>query len=230
MRILHAFADDGVESEALSDYGEVVQVGLDPTDKNASTPIKADATDLPFAENSFDLGLFHPPCGFVSPLSDTKGGSREDWPNLIPDARREAKRVCDHYIIENKKEARSEMRDPIVLDGGMFGLPIDYKRAFETSFTVEQPPQQRTFGETETSPFFSSERSKLWWATAKGYTTAYQKGHLAKNCVPRPYLQYLMQAYAQAIDKGQRADYSEYDKEMDTRRAKKANTTLGKFQ
>lgn len=226
MKILHCYADDGVESEVLSAYGEVIRVGLNPKDTNQSEPIKADAKELPFREDTFDLGLFHPPCGYVSPLSDTKGGSRDDWPNLIPVAREQAQRVCEHYVIENKKQATKDMVDPVVLDGGMFGLPMDYARAFETSFPVDQPPRNRTFGDAEYQPFFSSEHSKEAWAAAKGYPPNYQKGHLAKNCVPRSYLQYLMRHYFEAVDNDVRPDYSDYDTEMDAKRSKEANAEL----
>jgi len=41
--ILHCFADYGTESEVLSDFGNVIRVGIDPKDTNESTPIKADA-------------------------------------------------------------------------------------------------------------------------------------------------------------------------------------------
>jgi len=65
--ILHCFADYGTESEVLSDFGNVIRVGIDPKDTNESTPIKADAHiedkewDLPIKDDvTFDLGLFHP--------------------------------------------------------------------------------------------------------------------------------------------------------------------------
>jgi len=229
LTILHAYADTGIESEVLADYGDVTRVGLNPKDTNRSTPLKCDARDLPFQANTFDIGVFHPPCGFVSPLSDTKTGSREDWDNLIPDARREAQRVCKHYIIENKKQAQEYMDNPVILDGGMFGLPMDYARAFETTFAVEQPSQIRTIGGTTGQPFFNSEHSKEWWASAKGYRPRYQKGHIAKNAVPRAYLQYLLRAYFKAIDNDERPDYSDYDKRMDAKRARKQNAELGDY-
>jgi len=114
MRTLHGYADTGVESELLCEHGEVIRVGLDPKDSNDSKPVEADMRNPPFPDGSFDLALFHPPCGFVSPLSDTKGGSKDDWDNLIPDARREAQRLADHYIIENKAEAAEYMNDPVI--------------------------------------------------------------------------------------------------------------------
>jgi len=231
MKILHAYADAGVESELLSDYGTVIRLGLEPTDKNQSHPIRCDATQAPIKDSvTFNLGVGHPPCGFRSPMSDTKGGSRDDWENLIPDARDLLQSHCEHYVVENKYEARDKLQSPVVLDGGMFGQPYEVKRAFETSFPVEQPPQQRTFGDTDGQGFFSSEHSTEWWAAVKGYTPKYQKGHLAKNTIPRVYLRYLLAAYFKAVDDKDRPDYSEYDKEMDAERAKQANQQLTEYQ
>jgi len=230
VQILHACADDGVESEALAQYGDVTRVGLNPTDKNQSQPVQANIKKLPFADNSFDLSLWHPPCGYVSPLSDTKGGNREDWENLIPVAREQAQRVSEHYIIENKAEAAKDMDDPIILEGEMFGKPFEYKRAFETSFPVSEPPAIQTLGRTEMQPFFSSEHSTEQWAAAKGYPPKYSKGHLAKNCVPRAYVEHLLRAYFEAVDSESRPDYTEYDKEMDAQRSQAQNSQLSQYE
>jgi len=231
MKILHCFADEGVESELLAEHGSVVRVGIDPTNKNQSQPIKANAKQLPFSDGvTFDLGVFHPPCGFVSPMSATKNGSQDDWENMIPLARDLGKRFCDHYIIENKYEAREYMQNPVTLSGGMFGQPYEVKRIFETSYDVEQPPQHRTFGEADGQGFFSSEHSTEWWATVKGYSPKYRKDHLAKNTIPRVYLRHILAGYYKAIDTEDRPDYSNYDKEMDAKRAQEQNKQLTEWQ
>lgn len=229
-KIAHMFADSGVESEYLDEYGTVYRFTLNPRDTNNSIPIKADIRDLPVKDSfEFDLTLSHPPCGFVSPLSDTKGGNSDDWPNLIPEAREAAKKHSKYYIIENKSQAKEHMDDPVILNGGMFGLPFEYERAFETNFPVKQPPRQRTFGDTRGQPFFSSEHSKAWWSTAKGYTNRYNKNHIAKNAVPRAYLQHIMLNLLEHIDNEDRPDYSNYDNEMDAKRARAANKPLVDF-
>jgi hypothetical protein len=226
MKILHCFADDGVESEALSEFGTVVRVGLDPSDKNRSNPIKADATLLPIQDGvQFDLGLFHPPC---TKWSDMPSADTESAPNLIPDAREIAREYCDHYIIENKPQA--PLIDQTELNGRMFGLPVEYTRAFETTFEVDTPPIQSQLGKTEGQPFFDSEHSKEWWAAAKGYPPRYSKGHLSRNCLPRAYVYHLLQHWLKAVDRQERPDYSDYDKEMDAKRAKESNTQLSRFQ
>jgi hypothetical protein len=227
LRILHCFADTGAENPCLDRHGDVLRVGLDVTPNDYSDGVQADARHLPFHDTAqFDLGVFHPPCGGVSPMSDTGEGSRDDWPDLIPTAREVARQHCDHWIIENKP--RESLDAEVVLDGHMFQLGIEYKRAFETSFPVEQPPQQNRLAET--SPFYYTEKPHGWWASVKGSSTAFTKQHLAKNTIPSAYLDYLLRHYYKAVETGELADYSEYDKEMDTRRSKATNESLEAFQ
>lgn len=227
MQILHAFADVGAEDPCLNRHGDVTRLTINPTKNQYSTVVRADATEPPFSDaTQFDLGIGHPPCGGVSPMSDTGEGSREDWPDLVPECRELFREYCDHYIIENKP--RDSLRDPVVLDGHMFQLGIECKRAFETSFPVEQPPQQNRLAET--SPFYYSEKPKGWWASVKGSSVEFGKEHLAKNAIPAVYIDYLLQYYYKAVASGELPDYSEYDKEMDARRAREANESLEAFQ
>ena len=227
MNILHVFANTGAENPCLSRYGDIVRVGLDVTPNEYSDGIQADARALPFTDDAqFDLGVFHPPCGGVSPMSDTGSGSREDWPDLIPVAREIAHAHCEHWVIENKP--RDSLDAEVVLDGHMFNLGIKYERAFETSFPVEQPPKQRKLAETST--FFYTEWCRGEWATVKGSSMEFSKEHLAKNTIPAAYLEYLLRFYYRAVDQEERPDYSQYDQKMDTKRAKEVNTQLEAFQ
>lgn len=226
MRILHCFADRGVEADTLSNFGDVVRVGIDAKASDTSDAIKADAKELPFRDDvTFDLGVFHPPC---TKWSSMPSADRDNAENLIPLARDIAYCYCDHWIIENKPGA--PLDDPVLLDGHMFGLPIEYERGFETSFHVDQPPKQSKLAET--SPFFYSNRSREWWAAVKGCRCEYPKQHIAKNTIPAAYLNYLMQHYAKADDTVNREGYvdrekyEDYDREMDTRRAKERNESL----
>jgi len=246
--ILHCFADQGTECEVLMNYGSVVRVGINPRDTNQSQPLKADAhlTDpekdwfFPISDDvTFDLGVFHPVC---SKWADTTSisGDPDQHENMIPSARKLAEDYCDHHVIENVP--RAPLNDPTVLNGRMFGLPIKYERAFETSFPVPQPPRHNRFwGEdgpqetAETSSFFFSERSKKWWASAKNYSPEpYPKQHLAKNCIPAPYIHHICRAWLkvyeeeQGIDEG-RVDYSNYDEEMELKRRRENNQSLEDF-
>lgn len=223
IRILHGFADLGAEDPCLSKFGDVLRVTIDAQPNGYSDVIQADLTKLPFDDSAqFDLGVFHPPCGGVSPMSDTGSGSRDDWPDLIPEARDVAKQHCDHWIIENKP--RDILNDPVILDGHMFQLGIEYERAFETSFEVEQPARFNRFAET--SPFFYSEWCHGEWCAVKGTTTEFSKDHVAKNTIPAAYLDYLMKYYYRAVDGEERPDYSDYDKQMKSKRSKTENQGL----
>lgn len=225
-RILHCYADHGVESEALTTYGEVVRVGLKPRPNQSSVRIQADARELPFCDDSFDLGLFHPTCSKWASMTNISGDP-DSHPNLIPDARREAQRTCEHWIIENVPQA--PLRDPVVLDGKMFGLPIQYARAFETSFRTTQPPRQQTLP-TETSTFFYSGHSTEWWRSIKGMREHYPKEHTAKNCLPLPYVHWLCRQWLETTGRAAGVtDYTDYDKRKTAKRRREANESLDEF-
>jgi len=228
MKILHCFADHGTEAETLLNYGDVVRAGLEPRDTNDSTPIQADARNLPFDESvTFDFGLFHPPC---TRWSDMPNANKDgDAANLIPVAREVAERHCDHWVIENKP--RAPLEDAVVLNGDMFGLPIQYKRAFESNFKIPEPPRYARF-ENESSSYFYSEMSRAWWASVKGIDAeAYTKSALCKNSLPSAYVDHIVRAYLRASGLGDGpSDYDDYDTRKDAERARETNRTLGDFE
>jgi len=193
MDILHVFADEGVECEALSAFGETTRVGLDPSDTPFTDHlIKADARDVDF-DQTFDLGLFHPPCQRWTPGAQMNG-TDDDHENLIPVARELAREYCDEWIIENVPQA--PLHQPVTLNGGMFGLPLHYERAFETSYHVDQPRQQTRLngpGGFETHHANGGfQGSKTLWKSAKGYTGDYNARSLKREAIPRAYLNYLI--------------------------------------
>jgi len=194
MRILHCFADTGVESEALAAYGSVTRVGLDPVDTPfTDTLIKADARDVEF-DQTFDLGLFHPPCQRWTPGAQMHGTTGEHE-NLIPLARELANDYCENWIIENVPQA--PLNDPVTLNGGMFGSPLHYERCFETSYHVDQPRnQQRLCGGHETFDEFHAtggwKGSKQLWQSTKGYSGDYNAKSLKREAIPRAYINYLV--------------------------------------
>lgn len=224
-RILHCFADYGTEAEVLGAYGEVVRVGHEVRDTNDSEPILADAEFLPFpVEQIFDFGLFHPPCTRWSDMPDAN--KEGDAPDLIPLAREIAQTHCEYWVIENKP--RAPLEDPVVLDGRMFGLPIEYERAFESNFELEQPPRQTYLGPTESSSYFYSEKSRAWWASVKGIDAErYTKHALCKNSLPAAYVHHIVRSWLRASgdDQGP-SDYSNYDQRKDAERARAENHSL----
>jgi len=193
MRILHAFADEGIESEALAAFGTVTRVGLDPKDNPYTDElIKADIRKYETTQE-FDLGLFHPPCQRWTPGAQMQG-TDTDHENLIPVARNLARDCCDEWIIENVPQA--PLHKPVTLNGGMFGLPLHYERAFETSYHVNQPRQQTRLngpGGFETHHANGGfQGSKALWKSAKGYTGEYNAKSLKREAIPRTYINYLI--------------------------------------
>jgi len=226
MRILHCYADHGVESEALAAYGDVTRVGIDPRENHASQVLQADAAELPFPDDTFDFGLFHPKCTKWAEMTSISGDA-DDHPNQIPDARREAQRVCENWAIENVPKA--PLRDPVVLNGKMFGLPIAYERAFETSFPTRQPPRNQTLP-TETSTFFYSGKDHRWWCSVKGISGDYPKEHVAKNCLPLPYVHWVARQWLEATGEADGVtDYSDYDKRKTAERNREQNHALSAY-
>jgi hypothetical protein len=221
--IYHIFADRGVESEVLDDYGRVVRVGLNAVGNDASEAVRADATELPLRRGA-DLAVLHPPCTRWANMTSISGDP-DDHPNLIPEAREIGREYATDYIIENVP--RAPLRDAVVLDGRMFGLPIRYERAFETTFSVEQPSRYASLsGDAETSPYFYSDRSREWWAAAKGYPDAYPKQHMAKNSVPAPFIRHLLRCWmVESRDAVGGADYSSHD-ELDVEQRAAENHAL----
>jgi hypothetical protein len=227
MKILQVFADKGAENPTLNNHGDVLRLSIDVTGNQWSDAIQADARALPLKPDAqFDIGWFHPPCGGVSPMSDTGSGSREDWPDLIPLAREIAQEHCTHYVIENKP--RDSLDAEVVLDGHMFELGIEYERAFETNFPVEQPAKQSKLAET--SPFYYTEKPHGWWAGVKGSSTQFSKAHLAKNTIPAAYIDYIMRHHAEANAATDLPDYGDYNQRMDTQRAKTENSCLTTYE
>lgn len=190
--IYHLFADEGVESEILAGFGQVVRVGLyDPRPNPHSDLIVADARDPPL-EPGADLVVLHPECYKWARATDHVPDRDSVYEDQIPDARRVGKELGDDYIIENVPDA--PLQDPVVLNGRMFHMPIKFERAFETSFPVRQP-SERGKREDETSWWNEHGRPTPWWKAVKGYGGDYRKHPLVKSAVPAPYLKYLLQSW-----------------------------------
>lgn len=193
--VYHLFADHGVEAEALSAHGRVERYTIDPrSNEYVDETVQMDLmAEMP--PEGADLAVLHPSC---APWADTThlNGDREDHENQIPRAREIASSIASDYIIENKP--RAPLRDPTVLNGKQFGLPIKYERAFETSFPVRTPPRERTLSGKTVSPYFFSDRTHEWWRATKGYIGDYPKQHLAKNALPAAYVHFLVRQFAEA--------------------------------
>jgi hypothetical protein len=206
--ILHLFADTGVEDEVLHTYGDILRIGIDPTPNPFSTTIQADATDPPVADG-FDLAVAHPPCRRFSKQTAARG-TPDDHPNHIPAARNVCQRLADHYIIENVPQA--PLRDPVVFQGGMFGLPIHYPRAFETSFHVHRPDRVTRWTPREGPLANEGSEGNAWvgsnegWWLAKGYGHDWPARELKRHGVPAAYLRRLLYWWLTAVENGDRSE------------------------
>jgi hypothetical protein len=193
--IYHLFADEGVESDYLTRFGRVVRVGLNPTDRNDSEPVRADVGALPLQEGA-DLAVAHPPCGPWNVMNAVHG-NQDEQPELVEEAREVCERVADEYIIENVPAA--PLRNPIVLEGAYFGLPITKRRAFETSFHAPQPEtQQRLTDHVEN--FDRYERPREWWESVMGVENWYPIDPMVNAGMPRAYIEYLLRYYFLAVE------------------------------
>ena len=181
MKILHAFADKGIESYELQKHGEVTRVGISP-ESGAGNVVKANGNMLPFRENTFDFGLFHPPCQHYSRVTP----DRSKHERTIPKARKEAKRVCRYYAIENVRG--SELKDPVILNGDIFGKSFEYERHFETNYEIEQPEIDRN----KEYPI-QWGKNTLAWASQKGYRKIpVSNTEVMRHGIPRCYIRYIL--------------------------------------
>jgi hypothetical protein len=190
--IYHLFADDGVESEFLTPWGRVVRLGLDVRDTNGSEPVKADVRQLPLRETA-DLVVAHPPCHKWAMATANARKAGHEYDNLIPLARDVCREYGRDYILENVPDAPLDA--PVVLNGRMFGLPIEMERAFETSFHVERPPRERQLTEPVIWYREYADYPTEWWQTVKGVRNDYRKDPLIKSGIPRPYFTHLLDAW-----------------------------------
>ena len=198
--IYHLFADDGVESEALAAVGNVYRVGLNPRPNDYSTAIEADATNLNELREKLpgqaDLVVCHPECYRWATATQHIPDRENVYANQIPDARRVATALGDHYIIENVPDA--PLREPVVLNGRMFSKPVLFERAFETSFPVVTP-QERRKRPDEVSWWNEYSRPISWWKSVKGYSADHRKDSLVKSGIPRPYIDHLLDQWQATV-------------------------------
>lgn len=196
--IYHLFADEGIESDYLTRFGRVVRVGLDPTDRNDSEPVAADVERLPLKPGA-DLAVAHPECGPWNVMNAVHG-NQDEQPRQVEMAREVCQRVADHYIIENVPDA--PLKDPVVLQGSHFGLPITKKRAFETSFHAPQPHLQQPLTD-HCANFDRYDRPREWWEAVMGVENWYPIDPMVNAGMPRAYIEHLLQWYFMAVEEDQ---------------------------
>lgn len=209
MKILHLYADVGIEDEVLHTFGDVVRVGIDPAPNPYSEVVQGDARVPPVGEN-FDLAVAHPPCQRWSVATPGGGTDPDDHPDLIDQARDVCRRHAEHYVIENVRDA--PLRDPVVMSGGQFGLPIHYPRAFETSFPVPRPDTRPRWSPDYGPLAEQGKTGNAWvgqndgWRLAKGYAHDWPGRDLKRHAVPAAYMRRLLYCWLAAVDDGVRTE------------------------
>ena len=137
MRLLDLFCCQGGAARGYADAGfEVVGVDIAPQPLYPYEFHLADA--LTFDLDGFDVVHASPMCQSYSNMSNRYGS---DVPELIDVVRERLVAAGVPYVIENVCGARPHMVDPILLHGGMFGLPLWRPRLFESSLPLVAPPK-----------------------------------------------------------------------------------------
>jgi DNA (cytosine-5)-methyltransferase 1 len=122
----------------------------------------------------YDAAHASPPCQAYSPLN---AYNHHDYPELISATRQGFEDADLPFVIENVEAAKSELRDPLMLCGPMFGLKVYRHRLFETNFTVPTIKHGRHvercvrngYLPTAETPFMSihgGKHSKAWQSAA----------------------------------------------------------------
>lgn len=157
MRILDAFCGEGGAGMGYHDAGFDVH-GVDNAParlRHYPFPHELGDALAYIVRHGHEYDAIHasPPCQGYSRGTVALPDRAERYDRLI-DATREALKATGRpYVIENVAGARSELHDPIILCGRMFGLEatdddgtrlvLDRHRLFETSFPMWQPEHPR---------------------------------------------------------------------------------------
>jgi DNA (cytosine-5)-methyltransferase 1 len=141
--LLDLYCCAGGAAKGYADAGfEVVGVDVEPQPHYQFSFVPADVIEfleglLAGPQAYFTAVHSSPPCQFATAYKRT--GNVKESPNLILATRTLLIASGLPYVIENVENARSELRDPVMLCGSGFGLDVQRHRLFETNWELHAP-------------------------------------------------------------------------------------------
>lgn len=172
-RLLDLFCGQGGAAMGYERAGWSV-TGIDNADHSkryaGSDFIQADALAF-LAEHGREFDAIHasPPCQGYTIATAGNPTARAKHQRLIAATRELLQLTGRPWVIENVEQAKSQMRDPIMLCGRMFGLGandtdglplvLDRHRLFESNVPLAAPTHQKHGGEQVAGVYGGSRRS-----------------------------------------------------------------------
>lgn len=134
-RLLDLFCGAGGAGAGYARAGfTVVGVDIAPQPNYPFEFHQADALTFPLV--GFDAIHASPPCQYATTMSNRhrgQGGAADQHVNLIPPTRERLLETSLPWVIENVLGAKRDLRSPVLLHGGMFGLGVYRPRLFESN-------------------------------------------------------------------------------------------------
>ncbi|WP_438314503.1 SAM-dependent methyltransferase [Streptomyces sp. HUAS TT3] len=141
LRVLDVYCCQGGAGQGYADAGfDVTGVDITPQPRYPLAFHQGDAIDFIRAHGAgFDFIHASPPCQHYSRTQKIR---HRTHPDLIAPTRAALEATGRPWVIENVEEARTELRNPVVLCAAAFGMRTYRHRLFETGggFTLTPPP------------------------------------------------------------------------------------------
>lgn len=141
MKLLDLFCGAGGAAMGYARAGfDVLGIDIKPQRNYPFAFVQADALDFLAGHwEGFDVIHASPPCQEYSALKPVTGISRYESGSLLPDALELLRFIGKPYVVENVPGSEHLMRDPVMLCGTSFGLPIQRHRYFESPAGITAP-------------------------------------------------------------------------------------------
>ena len=117
---------------------DVTGVDIRPQPKNPHRFVLADALEY-LAEHGHEYDAIHasPPCQAYTKAGKQWRKEGREYPDMIAATRAALEKTGKPWVMENVPGA--PLRNPVLLNGSVFGIRVHRPRLFETSFPLPQP-------------------------------------------------------------------------------------------